>query len=376
MPMIMLLSLFLLLVGGMVILAYDFLWQALVITVALEASLMLMGHVFACRQTSYVRGRYRRRFMIDLSWRLPQTYVFLLITVLPFGLPVYLVSLVRFRRARYRGEFIQVEVPRDRDRYDDPAGYRGNTELNLGRRRVQSRSKFVPALNAARAQYITLRGGAWQKRRMARAAELEIQIGQYEKKLKELGKLVSRKRGEPRFAREIVVGATKEVTTVQAGLNSARAELAKIRPAGADDKKIDMTELEAEFTRLMALPGVKAARVINDEISLLVEARCQYAGRWYDLGDWDVRFGDVGLELSATEVRSGLKNPETTSYPAYRHEVGVFCFGNSYAAINQNIARGQFLQAVELAVLCLASVNGEHEHLITERFHRARGVRR
>jgi hypothetical protein len=147
------------------------------------------------------------------------------------------------------------------------------------------------------------------------------------------------------------------------------AEQRKLEAVNPDDVPVATAEeLNAEFDRLMHLNGVAAVGVVNDQISVLVKARYTWDGRLFDLGDWELRFG-VGTSMWSKELRSGVHPDWRGSYPVYRLGYDNFCFGNQQSDINQHLLKGQMLEAVEVAVNALNSINENDERYVQEAFY-------
>jgi len=126
-----------------------------------------------------------------------------------------------------------------------------------------------------------------------------------------------------------------------------------------------------EFDRIMALPGVLAAQVVNNRVRIVVRATYRYQGMLYDLGDWQMDISPDETYFEATNLRSGLQDSWSNgTYPAYRLTGGLFCFGDRNQVLYEHLVKGQYLEAVALAVECMNSVNPEDEYKVPDAFKR------
>ncbi|HVX24570.1 MAG TPA: hypothetical protein VG992_04510 [Candidatus Saccharimonadales bacterium] len=154
----------------------------------------------------------------------------------------------------------------------------------------------------------------------------------------------------------------------QQRLNELRAEERRLAEAmETAEPAVNEQIAGEEFDRILQLPGVMATQVVNERIRLIVRASHHYRGETYDLGDWQMDFGSHQM-LKAVCLRSGVRRDWTGGYPAYRIERNVFCFGDRHYLIEEHLAKGQYLEAMALAVECLNSVNKEHLTYIPSAF--------
>jgi hypothetical protein len=163
---------------------------------------------------------------------------------------------------------------------------------------------------------------------------------------------------------------SENLRIAQRTINQLRADRQRIEQALATEQPpVDAKAAAEEFDRIMRLPGIIATQVVNDRLRLIIRASIRYNKRTYDLGDWEIDIGADTRYIKASCVRSGL-NPgwRNGSYPAYRLGDGSFCFGDRTEVIDEHLIKGQYLEAVALAVECLNGVNKEHRSLIPEAF--------
>lgn len=287
-------------------------------------------------------------FLADFPWRRGWPIAFVALTALPIGWVFYAVSAVRLYR--FRKNRAAALAPQDAD-----------LDLNMDMPRpphlepmhlVQPRPKevrFFPAPKAARAQYIELREHAWTASYDRRRAELKEEIAYQVEELRRFGQYISE---------------------AQRAKGTAQAELSRLNDAGPESAPAREL-IEAEFERMLKLPGVESVRVINGAISLLVKPRPVFGDVRYDFGDWEIRFGADKQWLQTKELRTGVRSGWHEGYPAYRLGEGSFCFGRRSDVIVGHVQKGQFLQAVEVAIDCMHSVNDEDRHNVSRAFEEA-----
>lgn len=275
----------------------------------------------------------RRKFLLDLEWRRGWPIALVAVTALPIGWVFYLVSAVRLHQRRQQ---LPTQWPEALERSDAPA---------LLSDQPEQRYRFINAPQAARALYNELRGTAWQNQHALRLRVLRNTEKQLSETLRELG---------------------IEIRDTQSRRNEVRTELLQLDDITPESVSPD--KLRGEFDCLMAFPGVAGVRVVDNEISLLVKAQLTYEGDTYDLGDWELRFNTQ--TFSSRELRSGVRYGGRYNAPVYRAS-SEFCFGDERRAqIVGNLHKGQLLQAIELAVNTLQSVNPRDCHLIPDSFEK------
>lgn len=286
----------------------------------------------------------RSEFLLDLPWKRVWPFFFVAFTAFPLGLPFYIVSAIRLARHEEEAPvdteelgIVAVNVEEHADAEIHQAGMR----------------KFYSSPNAALATYIEFRTKGWQDSlRNAREAA-QNELNEAESKLRKL---------------------SEKLRSAQARLNTARAQLKELNEREDPQKPEDVPDLmhlNEEFERLMKLPGVQGVRVINGQIGVLVMARLEYDGKTYDLGDWEIRFGGAFNEFTSMRLRSGTRSTWHGGYPSYILRNGEFCFGPRLGAITQYVSTGKFLEALDLAVDCMQSVNPEDRFMIPEAFKEA-----
>ncbi len=299
------------------------------------ALLFIMGITFLVYAT---KSAENHEYLADLPWRRIWPFLFVLFTALPIGLPFYAVSVVRVWLARKRQPANTVAQ-----------GVNAETET-IFTEPEPARPLFYSAPNAARAMYRSMRTDAQKSYLQQRRRRLHEEKGAIEQSLRLFG---------------------QQLRQAQESRNTLLAEIARLEAVSDVVEEIpDLAHLDTEFNRLMRLPGVSGIRVVNDEISLLVLSRLTYHGVEYDLGDWEVRFG-VGSYIKTVELRSGVRRDWSGGYPVYRLDKTTFCFGSRDEVIEQNLLKGQYLEAIELAVDSLRSVNQKHQPLIPSAFKEA-----
>ena len=208
--------------------------------------------------------------------------------------------------------------------------------------------------------------------RAARAAymELRVQKSQQSRKgrLKELRNTSARSREEGQ-------DLSRQLQAVQTARNEADAAIRTIEEAMAEEDSVTVPAvIGEEFDRMLQLPGVLAVQVVNETIKLIVRATTQYDGELYDLGDWQLTFGPDTLHIQGRELRKGVRADWKGNYPVYRLRGGSFCFGTRETLINEHLVKGQYLEAMALAVECLNSVNEEDQPNIPNAFNQIKEV--
>lgn len=313
----------------------------------LSTFFLLSLTLFVAYWTDCCKGSRHWYFLADMPWK--QVWPALFVAVTPIGWPFYVGSAVRLRRELQRKDGQRPEEPRPRGYYwdDEDEFYHRPARVHVTEERPQAKPKFVNAPVAARNMYRSLRVHTWRTVFNARQQRLQ---------------------GEERDLTECLRELGEEIRAKQTRRNKVRAQLKELEGIDAANATAPGPEaLDAEFDRLTSLPGIKGVRVVNDQVCLLLEARIDWGGQRYDLGDWELRFG-ADTSLITRELRSGVRSGWYGGYPAYRLGGGEFCFGNRSYTIEDNLRKGQFLEAIELAVDCMQSVNPEHAFRIPEAF--------
>lgn len=132
---------------------------------------------------------------------------------------------------------------------------------------------------------------------------------------------------------------------------------------------VHVKAIESEFQSLLMLKGVTGVRVFNGALSILVKGSVEYRGTTYDKGDWELRIIPGRHRIWSREIRKGItktwrEEKGRGEYPDYRMSDGSYCFGDTQTSIDNNIVNGQVLQAIELAVTCINSVNKDDRRRI------------
>jgi hypothetical protein len=288
----------------------------------------------------------RDRFLLDFRWRYVWPVPFVFFTAIPFGWPFYLVSAVRLGLFKYR----QAHQPHEEVRVAQIPVAQAAMDQD-DEEAPQPVFTFHSSPNAARVTYRELRTSVWKRAVEKRRAKAVEKKKKHEARLRELG---------------------EELKASQGKLNDAKATIKELDEAPLETENMpDLQHLDSEFDRLISLPGVYGVRVINDGLSLYIKARITYEGTRYDLGDWELRFG-TEASLQTIELRSGVRHSWGGHYPVYRLGDGSFCLGSRAQTIHENITKGQFLQALELAIDCIQSVNPEDSYRIPHAFKEAK----
>lgn len=323
----------------------DILWITLMSMLFVWSMVGFIAYCFICMPDW--RTHY---YLLDLPWK--HVWPALFIALTPVGWPAYLVSMSRLRRTLAQANGERPTEPARlayHDDYFDDYLYRRQRAYELYDDEPASIQKpaFKSDPEAARIMYLALRERTWRESFIGKLESLKQRVTELTDDLRKLSDKIRRKQQER---------------------NAAAAELKQLEAVDIDTlENPDRAHIEAEFDRLLALPGVADVRTENGEIILLLEARLDYHGQRYDLGDWELRFG-AGARLSTHELRSGVKRSWTGSYPVYRLGRGTFCFGHRDTTIQENLMRAQYLEAIELAVNSMQSVNHDDRRNIPSAF--------
>ncbi len=298
--------------------------------------------------------RHGNEYLADLDWRSVWSYVFVAMTALPIWWIFYLVSFVKVHRAKKQRD-AQDQLARNRDNAGPGNQDRAmDIEEDFDRFvdndvRDTSTYRFHHSPFAAEEFFGKLRRevGTVSLQRELHNTEQSLEQVEYE-----LGIQGEELRELQRRRRELKAG----VSNLHEQVEAAR-----------DLTTVDDATITSEFSRLMNMQGLTAIRVIDEQISLLVKPRFELNGTTYDLGDWDVRFGADG-HLATKELRRGVRESWYGGYPVYRNG-GSFCFGNHAYRIREYLTRGQFVEAIELAIAAMHTINDEDRVNVREAFH-------
>lgn len=286
-------------------------------------------------------------YMVDA----PAPVVFF--SFIPFGWPFYIVSWIRRgnarRREAHRERVREVAAARAR-RYDDLDDF-----IDIQRRTEAPREEetfmFVEDREAARDVYVGLRGDGAIETIRRRKQEAVARRDETVRQLKEISEQLKKLQQEQREA-DVDVRASTELLEAKEKSNKAKAEAAA-----------------EEFDQIFAIEGVEKVRKFGDCLSILISGKVVYNGRIYDKGDWEMRIDPSDVQLWVMERRVGRRDDWRSGvYPDYRLSGNWYCFGDNQHTIVDNLKKGQYLQAVELAATYINSVNAEHEENIPRAF--------
>ncbi len=154
-------------------------------------------------------------------------------------------------------------------------------------------------------------------------------------------------------------------------LNTARRELAtakrQLREINRqiNGRPIAREDAQRELEQILALPQVVDAWACTPElIAFTVRARLTLEGVTYDLGTWNIHFGD----FESSKLAQGIgdrsyyrvrKVGRSHMNAFYNYDDGSFCFDNTGKSIDDYAAKHHFIHAVQTAISCLCSVNEE-----------------
>ncbi len=266
---------------------------------------------------------YEQWFLTDLPWRMPWTWLLVLLTLVPFGFIAWPVSAIRFALWRKNhGTEAAEEV--DPDPY-----YRGQMPRVDG--------EYYSSPNAALEWYRTTRGNGWKHRQLEAAQRAAENVELTERDLRSL---------------------STQLRDRQQELGVAKARQRELEAAAADyQPDIAAKLVDEEFDTLLKLKGVAAVQVVNDRLVLILQATFTYKNTVYDLGDWELTFGFDWFR--AQELRSGVRRSWRGGYPVYGLDGGGFCFGAREYIIRDHVRKGQFLEAAQVAVATIQNINEE-----------------
>ncbi len=309
---------------------YVYLWPGLPILLLLFGLFVFLGYA------SDVPERY---CLADLPWRKPWTWLLVLFTG-PIGWIGFLVSGMRLRKLppRLLG---QAQNPY-------PAVVQDETAYERNAEKLFKETTYRSSPNSARQAYVDMRLRLLSSRRTARLEQVEASIEGDKDTLRYLG---------------------EQVKETQQSVNKLTAERRVIEEAMSQiDEFADPKVVAEEFERIMALPGVIAVQVVNDQLRIIVRAVHTYKGKKYDMGDWQMDFGPSVYVAHAVPIRPAVKPTWDGGYPDYRHGTG-FCFGGRQYTLDEHLAKGQYMEAIALAVECLSSANEDDRKNIPSAFY-------
>jgi|GEM_PF-4067341 len=155
----------------------------------------------------------------------------------------------------------------------------------------------------------------------------------------------------------------------QQTINSARAEITKLEASLTNKQdEASVSSIIEEFDRISVLPGVIALQSVNGGVRIIVRASHKYRDKLYDLGDWQIDLHPRDIEFNAYMVRNGLRSEWPARYPDYRLPRNRFCFGNQQHVLDEHLRKGQYLEAVSIAITSLHTVGEADKENIPKAF--------
>lgn len=273
-------------------------------------------------------GTYTTVRMADLMWRRPTTWL----VVLLLGPAVWIAMLV--------SAILLIWTP-----YPDTPTGEEDGEMSpapTGVNRRQSRT-YSSAPTAARTTYVSLRTDAAKSYQADQLRQLDNDIEYYQGEARSLSSRLKQTQGE---------------------INELRANRAQLNEL-MDAASVTSDIAGQEFDRITQLPGVIATQVVNDKLRLVIRATHEYKDTVYDLGDWRIDIGPGTSHLTAYSLRYELRpNWRQGDYPSYINNDTSFCFGSRQEIIDEHLRKGQYLEAVSVAIATLCGINkGERKHV-------------
>lgn len=215
-----------------------------------------------------------------------------------------------------------------------------------------SLATYNSAPNTARAYYVNLRVEAAAHYRKQRIRDIDYEIRQ---------------------TKEEAQAMSARLRSTQQVLNDQQAEKRQLQAAQTDNATaVNPSVPNEEFNRILELPGVLATQVVNNRLRIIVRATYRQRDTLYHLGDWRINIGADTVSFTAKRVRSGTRSDWHGDYPDYEYNHGVFCFGDRQYVLDEHLQKGQYLEAVALAIDCLNSVNDGDEHRVPLAFRTIR----
>lgn len=282
--------------------------------------------------------RYSRYRLADVDWKRPSTWF---VTV-AFG-PLFWLAMVISRVLLHRTPYETVYEPPD---YDEGT-HREDPVAEEAPPQKAPNPTYMSAPGAARATYVSLRTDASKSYQAARLKQIETSIEGHQEAARELG---------------------AELKETQKELNKLRATRVQLEQT-LESEVVTAEVADQEFDRIARLPGVIATQVVNDRVRLVIRATHEYKGTVYDLGDWQIDLHPAFTSLGAQELRSGTRRDWEGYYPVYRYGSGRFCFGDRQEVLDEHLRKGQYLEAVSVAIDCLCGVNEEDRRLVPDAFY-------
>ena len=162
-----------------------------------------------------------------------------------------------------------------------------------------------------------------------------------------------------RYLGERLESISKELREAQIAVNRDLAEVNALRTQESTEVAGRQYEQQAahDFAEIKAMRGVRQIYV-DDHNNLIITVRAayEYTGLAYDAGDFRIQISDSCL--TARQTRS----------VGNRYSYGEsFCFGGNRDTINDYVAEGRIVEAVELAIESLNHINGEDVLIFLQR---------
>lgn len=145
--------------------------------------------------------------------------------------------------------------------------------------------------------------------------------------------------------------------------NDAKRELREVNRL-LHARPLSVDEVQNELDQILALPQVIGSHAcLPDLIAFTVEASIISTSRTYDLGTWQIYFGNfAGTIAGGNGDRHNYRVRRVGKINAaapYNYADGTFCFDEVGATIDDYAARRNFIHAAQVAVACLCTVNDE-----------------
>lgn len=207
---------------------------------------------------------------------------------------------------------------------------------------------YVSAPAAARAAYVSLRTDAAKSYQATRLREVESNIEHQQTTARKIG---------------------AQLKEIQGELNQLRATRTQLAES-LDSEVVSADIANQEFERITRLPGIIATQVVNDYLRLIIRATHEYKGKVYDLGDWRIDLRPDSDGVKAHSIRYRLRSGwRLGTYPSYAYNDGSFCFGSRHETINEHVQKGQYLEAVSVAIDTLCGINKGERKLVPSAFY-------
>lgn len=278
------------------------------------------------------RSKQRSESLVDLPWRKPWAIGFFVLTCVP-GLPFYVTSAVRFRKALRDHRF------------------EWNEEGSGAREKIENDPE------GALANYVDLRTSRFRNALYARKHKLQDVVQQRANLLQELSRQIQAEQRQ------------------QAADNAESRRISQIFDE-AEEALVDKNQARAELEKIKTMQGVTAVMPWRGGIRVVVEVRYEYLGTLYDLGTWAINL-NIHSDIDCVRLHSGVRPGWSTGvngrHPDYYEPNGSgFCFRQQKADIQKYLDRGQFPEAVALMVYSFHHVNPDDRIHIPQAFKEVR----